>query len=390
MENLVVKPKAEKALLNRHPWLFSGAVHQPPKAETGAIVEVRGQQGSTYGYGFWDGNSKIRCRIFHWGPEAENFEKPDYWQEKFQQALRLRKQLVKSKTNAFRLVHAEGDECPGVILDVYDQVVVGQFLVPGTQQCEELFAEALNNLGFTHLYRKTKGASTAAEEGRSSDGWLRGGHEGSITIQEHGLQFEVDVEAGQKTGFYLDQRENRLLVQQLSVGKNVLNAFSYTGGFSVYALAGDAQQVVSVDASQEAVKLAEENVRLNFPQAPHQVVVADCFQYLREMPEHHFDLVILDPPAFAKSQRAVSNAARGYKQINLQAFRKIRSGGLLFTFSCSGNISKELFQKIVFGAAADSGRAVRILYQLHQPPDHPVNIYHPEGEYLKGLVLQVV
>jgi 23S rRNA (cytosine1962-C5)-methyltransferase len=287
------------------------------------------------------------------------------------------------------LLHAEGDFLPGIIADVYANVVVLQILIRGIEQRKELILEAFKRNGFPTIYLKTKSSSQNIEEISSQSGWLSGSGEGKVITKENGLLFNVDFIEGQKTGFFIDQRDNRQLLKTLSNGKKVLNTFCYTGGFSVYALAGGATEVHSVDISTEAVKLSEENVLLNFPNAAHKGFAIDCFDYLKDMPENEYDLIVLDPPAFAKNARAIDNASRGYKQINMRAFKKIKPGGILFTFSCSQNISKDLFQKIIFGAAADVGRNVRIIHQLHQPADHPVNIYHPEGEYLKGLALWV-
>ena len=236
---------------------------------------------------------------------------------------------------------------------------------------------------------KTKSSSQNIEEISSTSGWLAGSGEGKVIAKEYNLSFNIDFVDGQKTGFFIDQRENRRLLQSLSNNKKVLNTFCYTGGFSVFALAGGASEVHSVDISAEAVRLAEENVQLNFPESNHKGITVDCFDFLKDMPENEYDIIILDPPAFAKNARAVDNASRGYKQINMRALKKIKPGGILFTFSCSQNISKDLFQKIIFGAASDVGRNVRIIHQLHQPADHPISIYHPEGEYLKGLVVWV-
>lgn len=386
---LQLKPKRERSILLKHPWIFSGGLERKPKAQEGEIVEIRSHDQKVLGYGFYSEKSQISCRMFDWQNHPSDFEKADYWSEKIRQALLLRKAILPADTDAFRLLHAEGDFLPGIIADVYANVVVLQILIRGIEQRKELILEAFRRNGFRNIYLKTKSSSQNIEEISSQSGWLSGSGEGNITSKENGLLFNIDFIEGQKTGFFIDQRDNRQLLKTLSHGKKVLNTFCYTGGFSVYALSGGATEVHSVDISEEAVKLAEENVTLNFPNAPHKGFAVDCFDYLKDMPENEYDLIVLDPPAFAKNARAIDNASRGYKQINMRAFKKIKPGGILFTFSCSQNISKDLFQKIVFGAAADVGRNVRIIYQLHQPADHPVNIYHPEGEYLKGLVLWV-
>jgi len=315
----------------------------------------------------------------------------EYWQQKLEKALALRQsQVISPETNVYRLIHAEGDFLPGLIIDVYDKVAVAQILIKGIEKRKAFLQQALYALGFQNVFVKAKSSSHVLEDIEAQSGWLNGEVESPVEVLENNLRFEVDFIEGQKTGFFIDQRVNRELLRTFSEGKKVLNTFSYTGGFSVYALQGGATEVHSVDISADALQICDRNVELNFPGANnHKSVVADCFNFLKDMPENEYDIIVLDPPAFAKHARAVDNASRGYKQINLQAFRRIKPGGLVFTFSCSGNISKDLFQKIVFGAAADAYRNVRIIHQLHQPADHPINIYHPEGEYLKGLVLWV-
>jgi len=390
IETLQLRSGRDRSVLNRHPWIFSGALKYKPKSNEGDIVEVKSAGGEVLGYGFYSDRSQISCRMFDWSKEPVDFETAEYWAEKIRRALWLRQEMVISgKTNAYRLVHAEGDFMPGVIVDIYKDIAVVQLLIKATEQRKELIIEALRLNGYSKVYAKTKSSSRNIEAVEMKAGWLTEDKEESIVICEHGLGFEVDFIKGQKTGFFLDQRENRLLVQQLAREKTVLNAFSYTGGFSVYAIAGNAREVHSLDISSDAIEMAARNVNLNFPGANHKGIAQDCFDYLRDMPDQYYDLIILDPPAFAKNAKAVENASRGYKQINLRAFNKIRKGGIVLTFSCSQNIDTDLFRKIVFSAAADSGRNIRIIHQLHQPADHPVNIYHPEGEYLKGLVLWV-
>lgn len=386
---LVLKPKREKSVINRHPWIFSGALANKPKAAEGDIVEVRDSSNAVLGYGFYSERSQISCRMFEWSTVAPDFDNAAYWEAKIFHALDLRKTFILPGTDCYRLLHAEGDFLPGIIADVYNDVIVVQILIKGIENRKELIFQALKKAGFQNIYVKSKTSSLVMEDIRLEAGWVSGEVPSPVTVQEHGVKFRVDFIEGQKTGFFLDQRENRLLLQTLSKDKKVLNAFSYTGGFSVYALAGGATEVHSVDISQDAAQGAEDNVRLNFPEASHKSIAKDCFEYLKEMPDNDYDIIVLDPPAFAKNARAVENASRGYKQINMRAFKKIKPGGLVFTFSCSQNIDKELFQKIVFGAAADARRNVRIVHQLHQPADHPINIFHPEGEYLKGLVLWV-
>ena len=389
---LYLKPKRDRSILLRHPWIFSGALEKSVgDPEDGDITSVYSAEGKLLGYGFCSAASQISCRMFEWGKVDEaDFDKVDYWQGKIERALELRKATVISdKTNCYRLLHAEGDFLPGIIADVYDTVVVVQLLVKGIELRKDLIIEAFNKCGFKHIFNKSKTSSFVLEDVKSEAGWMSGGVPSTIEVLENGVKFLIDFEGGQKTGFFLDQRDNRELLGKLSKGKKVLNTFSYTGGFSAYAAANGADEVVSVDISKDAVAMADKNVLLNVPSANHSAIAADCFDYLKDMPDNYFDIVILDPPAFAKSAKSVPNATRGYKQINMRGIAKVKPGGLIFTFSCSQNISQELFQKIVFGAAADTGRNVRILHQLHQPCDHPINIYHPEGEYLKGLVLWV-
>lgn len=390
--SITLKSGREKAIKNRHPWVFSGAVKQRPKASEGAIVAVQDNQGEVLGYGFYAPSSQIICRLFAFGATAHDFESVAYWELRFKQALALRQELTISEhTNCYRLIHAEGDFFPGLICDIYDDTAVLQLLIQATARRKELFVACLQKLGFEKVYFKSKTSSAKLENIREESRWLLGEGEGHIKVTEHGLQFIADPVEGQKTGFFIDQRENRNLLRQLAAGKRVLNTFCYTGGFSVYALAGGATEVVSVDISKKAVALCEETVELNFKgEARHTAVAEDCFQYLRGLGEQNaFDLIVLDPPAFAKNARSVPNATRGYKELNLMAFQKVRPNGLVMSYSCSQNISKDLFQKVVFGAAADAGRNVRIIAHLGQPVDHPVNIFHPESEYLKGLLLWV-
>ncbi|MCS6796200.1 MAG: class I SAM-dependent rRNA methyltransferase, partial [Raineya sp.] len=266
-----------------------------------------------------------------------------------------------------------------------------QILHKGIEKIYSILLETLQEIGLQYIYLKTKENSRRLEYIDIPEGWVNGiAPAEKIWIVENGLRFGVDVEKGQKTGFFLDQRENRALLKNYAQGKRVLNTFSYTGGFSVYAVAGNAEEVVSVDISKDVCSEAENNVRANFPDfRKHQTFAEDCFLFLKKIPENYYDLIILDPPAFAKTAQNVPNAARGYKEINMQAFKKIQRGGLVFTFSCSGSVDRDLFRKIVFGAAADVGRDIKILHQLTQPADHPISIYHPESEYLKGLVLYV-
>lgn len=390
---LILKPKRDRAVVLRHPWIFSGAVQQLPKEAAGTAVLVRNAEGKTLGQAWFDPESQIVGRIYHFGTEQEAPGR-EFWLERFRHALALRRRFLAAdgSTTTYRLIHAEGDELPGIVADVYDdRVVVLQLRTAATLSRAELWASILVEIGFAHVYLKNKSYDGTGTSAQGENRWLAGGltDAEALVSLEYGLKFEIDIKDGQKTGFFVDQRENRHLLRNLSAGRDVLNTFAYSGGFSVAALAGGARRVVSVDISKDACALATGNVELNFGQDErHETVAADCFQYLKQQ-EDLWDIVVLDPPAFAKNIRAVNNAARGYKELNMQGLRRVKPGGLLFTFSCSQLIDRDLFRKIVFGAAADVGKPVRIVHQLTQPYDHPINIYHPEGEYLKGLVLQV-
>jgi len=387
MKNLILKKGKEKAVYNRHPWIFSGAVAELPSAENGEIIAVYENGKQLIGYGFYAPKSQIVCRVFEFTNQHTQIDE-HYWFLKIEKAFQLRKQLIDFQTtNCYRLLHAEGDFLPGVIADVYHQTVVLQLLIRGTEKLIEPITKALRQLGFQYIYLKTKEVSQFLEEIQTPAGWI--GAQGStiLTVKENNILFKVDIAEGQKTGFFLDQRDARSLTARYAYGKKVLNTFSYSGGFSLYALQAGAMLVHSVDASRNAVDLANENALLNGFQA-HEAFCTDTFEYLKKM-ETDYDIIILDPPAFAKTAKAVPNATRGYKELNLKAFQKIKSGGILATFSCSQKIDRDLFRKIVFGAAADARRNIRILHQTTQPPDHPINIFHPENEYLKGLFLYV-
>jgi len=390
LPKLMLKPGRDKSVNNYHPWVFSGAIQEAPRgAETGSIVAVANAFGVVIAHAFYDAESQIVARIFNFNTEQQVFDQ-SFWNHKIQQAYNLRQARVSNaQTNAYRLIHAEGDSLPGVIADVYADTVVLQLRTAGAEKIVHELTQAIIAVGFPKVYLKNKHYDGETPNGALPDGWLTGEGNTQIEVLENGLKFQVDIESGQKTGFFLDQRDNRELLGKLSKDKTVLNAFAYSGGFSVYALANGAKEVHSIDISKSAIVLAEANVALNFPDTKkHESLAQDCFKYLKNM-ETEYDIIILDPPAFAKSMRARDRAARGYKEINLTALSKIKPGGILATFSCSQVVDRDLFRKIIFSAAADAGRNVRILYQLTQPEDHPINIYHPEGEYLKGLILYV-
>lgn len=387
LQKLILKSGRERSLVNRHPWVFSGAVKTLPKAQNGEIVKVCTNHDELLGYGFFSPNSQITCRVFEFTAQEQPLDAA-FWKAKIHRAYTLRKLVLPAETNIYRLLHAEGDFFSGVIIDVYDNTAVVQLLIKGTELISEHIFEGLREIGIEYIYLKTKQNTQRLEEVGLESGWVGNSRPMPIEGKENGVTFLVDVEKGQKTGFFIDQRENRKILGEYSKGKKVLNTFSYSGGFSLYALANGASLVHSVDSSKEAIEMCDQNVKANFSNAPHASYVQDVFDFMKENKED-YDIMVLDPPAFAKNAKAVPNASRGYKNLNLIAFKTIKPGGLVFTFSCSQHIDRDLFRKIVFSAAADAGRNVRIIKQLTQPEDHPINIFHPEGEYLKGLLLHV-
>jgi 23S rRNA (cytosine1962-C5)-methyltransferase len=391
MPKIFLKPGKEQSLKRFHPWVFSGAIGKAEgKPEEGDLVNVYSANGEFLATGHCQVGS-IAVRILTFAEEATDY---NFWKTKIENAWNARKAIgltENSETNVFRLVHAEGDGMPGLIVDFYNGTAVMQMHTVGMYLVREMLVKALREvLGdkLKAVYDKSEKSLPFKAGVESKDGYLFG--ENSDTeVLENGLRFKVDWLEGQKTGFFVDQRENRHLVQHYSAGRDVLNMFCYTGGFSFYAMKGGARLVHSVDSSAKAIELTNKNVELNFPDDKrHEAFAADAFEFMRDIKDK-YDLIILDPPAFAKHRDAVHQALQAYKRINTRAFEQIRSGGILFTFSCSQVVSKEKFREAVFSAAAISGRNVRILHQLTQPADHPVNIYHPEGEYLKGLVLYV-
>ena len=387
-KQIILKSGRERSLINRHPWVFSGAVKELPKASNGEIVEVLSNKNELLGYGFFSPNSQITCRVFEFTNEIISINKK-FWLKKIEAAFELRKQFInQTQTNIFRLAHAEGDFFPGVIIDIYNKTAVCQILIKGVELIKEDIFYALNKLGFANIYLKTKQNTQLLEGVSEGNCWIAEKTLMPLTATENEIDFYIDVEQGQKTGFFIDQRENRKMLGKLSDEKNVLNTFSYSGGFSLYALKGGAKCVHSVDSSKDAIELCNKNVELNNFKN-HQSFTEDCFLFLKNCQENFYDIIVIDPPAFAKHSRSVKNAARGYKNLNMLGINKIKPGGLIFTFSCSQHIDKDLFRKIIFGAAADCKKNVRVLRQLSQPDDHPINIFHPEGEYLKGLLLYV-
>ena len=386
-----LKPKKEESLLRFHPWVFSGAIQsikgQPAEGE---IVEVYGANNQFLATGHYQiGSIAVRILSFKQQPVDVAF-----WEERIRVAYQLRHTLGLAGTpenDTYRLVHGEGDNLPGLVIDMYAHTAVVQAHSVGMHHARFELAEALKNVLGTQLeniYYKSEATLPFKANLSAEDGYLFGGEVEDIAL-ENGLKFYVDWQKGQKTGFFVDQRENRSLLEHYAKGRSVLNMFCYTGGFSFYAMRGGAKTVHSVDSSAKAISLTTRNVELNFPGDPrHEAYAEDAFKYLEKM-GNNYDLIILDPPAFAKHKNVLRNALQGYRKLNAIAFEKIKPGGILFTFSCSQVVSKENFRLAVFSAAAQSGRNVRILHQLTQPADHPVNIYHPEGEYLKGLVLYV-
>lgn len=391
-KKVYLKPGKEESLKRFHPWVFSGAIARVEgEPEEGEVVDVYTSKKEFIACGhFQIGSIAVRVLSF----KQVTIDR-DFWRLRLEVAKDLREALGvlgSPVNNTYRLVHGEGDNLPGLIIDVYDHTAVMQAHSAGMHVDRLDIADALSDvMGDTiqNIYYKSETTLPfKADLLATQNGFLKGGSPENVAM-ENGLKFHVDWLKGQKTGFFVDQRENRSLLEKYAKGRNVLNMFCYTGGFSFYAMRGGANLVHSVDSSAKAIDLTNENVELNFPgDERHKAYAEDAFKYLDRMGDQ-YDLIILDPPAFAKHRDALRNALRGYTKLNAKAFEKIRPGGILFTFSCSQVVSKENFRNAVFTAAAQSGRSVRILHQLTQPGDHPVNIYHPEGEYLKGLVLYV-
>lgn len=391
-KKVFLKPGKEESLKRFHPWVFSGAIARVEgEPEEGEVVDVYTSKKEFIACGhFQIGSIAVRVLSFRQEPIDHAF-----WVRRLQVAKDLRCALGvlgNPQNNTYRLVHGEGDNLPGLIIDVYDHTAVMQAHSAGIHLDRMAVAEALEEVMgdvIQHIYYKSETTLPfKADLLATENGFLKGGSPENVAM-ENGLKFHVDWLKGQKTGFFVDQRENRALLERYAKGRNVLNMFCYTGGFSFYAMRGGANLVHSVDSSAKAIDLTNENVSLNFPgDTRHQAFAEDAFKFLDRMGDQ-YDLIILDPPAFAKHRDALRNALRGYTKLNAKAFEKIRPGGILFTFSCSQVVNKQDFRNAVFTAAAQSGRSVRILHQLTQPGDHPVNIYHPEGEYLKGLVLYV-
>lgn len=391
-KKIILKPKKEESLKRFHPWIFSGAIQRKDaNLEEGEVVNVYTNDDIFIAVGHYQIGS-IEVRVLSFTEEVINL---DFWKKRLSVALDLRKSigLLSSDNNSFRLVHGEGDNLPGLIIDIYANTAVIQSHSVGMHEARIEITEALQSVMgecIKNVYYKSETTLPYKANLNAENGYLLGGDEVDEIAQENGLKFYPDWVKGQKTGFFVDQRDNRSLLEKYVHGRSVLNMFCYTGGFSFYAMRGGAKLVHSVDSSSKAVMLTDKNVELNFPSdARHKSFSEDAFKYLANMNTGEYDLIILDPPAFAKHRGAIRNALQGYKRLNAVAFDKIASGGILFTFSCSQVITKDAFRLAVFSAAAQSGRSVKILHQVTQPADHPINIYHPEGEYLKGLVLYV-
>ncbi len=390
-KKIYLKKGKEESLKRFHPWVFSGAIQGvDEEIEEGEIVRVIASDGEFIAVGHSQiGSIAVRVLTF------KDVEIDDsFWKSRLSSALQMRISIGMAdneRNNTYRLVHGEGDNLPGLVIDIYDKTAVMQAHSVGMHVCRKEIAKALMDVmqgRIEHVYYKSETTLPYKAELEQENGFIIGGSEDNVAL-ENGLKFYVDWLRGQKTGFFVDQRENRSLLEQYAKGKKVLNMFCYTGGFSFYAMRGGAELVHSVDSSAKAIELTNRNVELNFPgDKRHDAFCEDAFKYLEKAGDQ-YDLIILDPPAFAKHRAALHNALKGYTRLNVKAFEKIQPGGILFTFSCSQVVTKDNFRNAVFTAAALAGRKVRILHQLHQPADHPINIYHPEGEYLKGLVLYV-
>ncbi|MDD6474979.1 MAG: class I SAM-dependent rRNA methyltransferase [Sodaliphilus pleomorphus] len=389
-KRVILKRGKEESVKRFHPWIFSGAIARADKMEEGDLVTVYTHDGDLLGNGhFQIGSIAVRLLTFDDTEIDEQF-----YVKRLTAAYGLRKALglMRDDNNAFRLVHGEGDFLPGLVIDIYGHTAVMQAHSPGMHFARNIIAQALTELpgNLVHnVYYKSETTLPYKAQLDPQNDYIVGSYDTDVAI-ENGLKFHVDWLKGQKTGFFVDQRENRRLLEHYAAGRRVLNMFCYTGGFSFYALRGGATLVHSVDSSAKAISLTNANVALNFPDCDrHKAVAEDAFKYLDEMHKGDYDLIVLDPPAFAKHKSALRNALIGYRKLNAKALEKIETGGILFTFSCSQAVNKEQFRLAVFSAAAQTRRKVRILHQLTQPADHPISIYHPEGEYLKGLVLYV-
>ncbi|MEN6618859.1 MAG: class I SAM-dependent rRNA methyltransferase [Rikenellaceae bacterium] len=394
MTKIFLKHGRDESLKRFHPWVFSGAIHHiQGEPLEGDIVEVCSVDGSLLGCGHYQEGS-ITVRMLSFDSLALS---PDFWKKRIGTAYEMRSAIGltdSESTNAYRLVHGEGDSLSGLIIDFYNGTAVIQAHSAGMFLSRDKIAEALKHIYGSKLlavYDKSSGTAPSKTGSELSDGYIYGVSQLPVKIKENGHTFFIDWESGQKTGFFLDQRDNRSLVKHYSSGRRVLNLFCYTGGFSIYALAGGAISVDSVDSSQKAMDLLDKNYAASIinKEQTHRSICDDAIEYVKRCSADLYDLIIVDPPAFAKHRGAISNALRAYQRLNAAAIEKVNPGGVIFTYSCSQVVDKIAFAQTIFSAAAQTGRNVKILHRLSQPADHPVNIYHPEGEYLKGLVLYV-
>ena len=392
MAELILKPGREKSVLRHHPWIFTGAIARLSEdVSPGATVDIYTSAGKWLARGAYSPSSQIAVRIWTWR-QIEKIE-DDFFVDRIRRAVMARRSSDLGDTNAFRLIHGESDGLPGLIVDLYDNLAVVQLLSAGSEYWKNaIFQGLLDMLGSVHLFERSDADVRTLEGMPPRTGPILNNFVPTeVTIREHGLAYKVNVNSGHKTGFYLDQRNNRLIARNLSCGKDILDCFCYTGGFSLNAWAGKARSITALDESEEALSLFRENLKLN--QASFEKMIlskGDVFQLLRKYRDSNrsFDLIILDPPKFAPTTAQVERASRGYKDINLLAMKLLRENGLLMTFSCSGGVSLDLFTKIISGAALDSGQDFQIIAQLHQAADHPIATNFPEGAYLKGLILR--
>jgi 23S rRNA (cytosine1962-C5)-methyltransferase len=387
--SLIIRKQKEASILRKHPWIFSGAIHEITAAqEDGDIVEVVNSKGQFLARGHYQhGTITVRVLSFEENVQID----ADFWVKRIQNAVKLREKagLFSANNSICRLIHGEGDSLPGLIIDWFNGVAVVQCHSVGMYRSLDAINSALQTIFNTKLIAVySKSADTLPARVQAENGYLFGSCELPHVAYEYGHAFNIDWITGQKTGFFIDQRENRALLAKYAPGKKILNTFCYSGGFSITALAAGASVVHSLDSSKKAIALTEENVKLNKLEKNHGSIVADAMEYMKDLPED-YDVIILDPPAFAKHRDARHKAIQGYKRLNAHAMKQIKPGGILFTFSCSQVVDKQLFTNTVIAAAIESGRSVRILEQLHQPADHPIQAFHPEGAYLKGLVIQI-
>jgi 23S rRNA (cytosine1962-C5)-methyltransferase len=390
MQRIFLKKGREAPVLRGHPWIFSGAIEKVEgDGEDVAVADIFDSQKTRIARGFLNVKSQIRVRVVTW--KKESIDRA-FFSRRLSQALSARERYLSATTNAYRLINSEGDFLPGLIVDRYDDFLVCQFFTAGMEMFKADIVEALNELVDVKGISERSEGKVRAEEGlEPAVGGLAGEiPPDTISILENGNKFVVDIKRGQKTGFFLDQRDNRAFLSTLARGQRMLNCFSYSGAFSVYGFDGGAQSVITLDSSRPALELAERNLALNgFDRAEGELLKGDAFTYLKES-DSNFDLIVLDPPSLAPRRSDINAATGAYKFLNLHALKRLEPGGILLTFSCSQHLTADLFQKVVFGAAVDAGRKVTILRKLGHPMDHPVSLHHPEGEYLKGLALRVL